>query len=258
MNGVVELGLLQMVAAYLLLLAVTAVMKACRVDKTKMLTIATVRMTVQLVIAGLILCFIFEKESRILTALYLLAMLIFTIHRVLSKCGDLNPRFRRTIGLSISVSGIFVVAYFVCVVVGEDILNPQYAIPIAGMLMGNTMNAVSLGVKTFTESLDGRRNEINALICSGASAETVLLPHIRQSMATAILPTMNSMMGMGIVFLPGMMTGQILAGVMPTTAILYQMAIMAAICAVVCGSAFSTLHFGSRTLYDKDTQIITY
>ena len=258
MNGVVELGLLQMVAAYLLLVAVGLVMRSCKVDKTKMLTVATMRMTIQLVIAGVILCYIFEEESRILTALYLLAMVLFTVYRVLSKFKDLNPRFKKRIALSIGMSGAFVIAYFVCIVVGEDLLNPQYAIPIAGMLMGNTMNAVSLGVKTFTESLEGRRTEINAMMCCGASSETILLPFVRQSMATAILPTMNSMIGMGIVFLPGMMTGQMLAGVLPTTAILYQMAIMAAICAVVCGSAFSALHFGSRTMYDKDTQIITF
>ena len=258
MNGVVELGLLQMAAAYLLLVAVGIVMRIYKIDQLKILTVASMRMTIQLILAGLILCYIFDNESRMLTAVYLLAMIVFTVIRVLSKFRDLNPAFKRSVGLSIGVSGLFVIAYFVCIVVGEDILNPQYAIPIAGMLMGNTMNAVSLGVKTFTESLDGKRMEINALMCSGASSDVILRPFVRQSMATAMLPTMNSMIGMGIVFLPGMMTGQILAGIMPTTAILYQIAIMAGICAVVCGSAFGALHFGSRTMYDKQTQIITY
>ena len=258
MNGVVELNILQMVLVYVLLLAVAVVMKAFRIDQMKMLTVASLRMTVQLILAGLVLCYIFENEARVLTAVYLLAMMLFTVHRVLSRCGELNRRFKIAVGASIGLSGVAVIAYFACIVVGVDVLDPQYVIPIAGMLMGNTMNAVSLGVKTFRESLEGKRTEINALLCSGASSEVILLPFVRQSMASAMLPTLNSMVGMGIVFLPGMMTGQILAGVLPTTAILYQIAIMAAICAVVCGSAFGALYFGSRTLYDRETQVISF
>ena len=69
------------------------------------------------------------------------------------------------------------------------------------------------------------------------------------------MPTLNSMVGMGIVSLPGMMTGQILSGTLPTTAILYQIAIMIAICTVVCLSVFGSLYFGYRTLYNDRNQI---
>ncbi|NMB08219.1 MAG: ABC transporter permease, partial [Tissierellia bacterium] len=66
---------------------------------------------------------------------------------------------------------------------------------------------------------------------------------------------LNSMVGMGIVSLPGMMTGQILSGTLPTTAILYQIAIMIAICTAVCLSVFGSLYFGYRTLYNDRNQI---
>ena len=71
-----------------------------------------------------------------------------------------------------------------------------------------------------------------------------------------MLPTINSMIGMGIVSLPGMMTGQILSGTLPTTAILYQIAIMIAICTVVTAASFGSLYFGYKTLYNHKTQII--
>jgi putative ABC transport system permease protein len=64
------------------------------------------------------------------------------------------------------------------------------------------------------------------------------------------------MIGMGIVSLPGMMTGQILSGTLPTTAIMYQIAIMIAICTAVCLTVFCSLHFGYKTLYNKRNQII--
>ena len=147
---------------------------------------------------------------------------------------------------SITVPGVFVILYFVCLVAGQNALNPQYVIPISGMIMGNTMTGVSLGVKTFRETLKEQTGKINALLCVGAAPEIILRPFVKQALETAMLPTLNSMLGMGIVSLPGMMTGQILAGTVPATAILYQIAIMIAICTAVTCACFGTLFFGYR------------
>ena len=151
---------------------------------------------------------------------------------------------------------MLVLIFFICAVVREDIFNPQYVIPISGMIMGNTMTGVSLGVKSFRETLLDQRAKINALTCIGASPRDILLPFVRQSLETALLPTINSMVGMGIVSLPGMMTGQILAGTMPLTAILYQISMMIAICTSVTAACFSSLYLGYKTLYDPKEQII--
>ena len=175
---------------------------------------------------------------------------------VLSKNKGLSPAFKKVIALSIAASGIFVVLFFIYIVVGQNISNPQYVIPISGMIMGNTMTGVSLGVKTFRESLNGQRAKINALQCFGAAPDNILLPFMRQALETAMLPTLNSMIGMGIVALPGMMTGQILSGTLPTTAILYQIAIMISICTVVTMACFGSLYFGYKTFYSKTEQII--
>lgn len=75
-------------------------------------------------------------------------------------------------------------------------------------------------------------------LCFGAAPKKILMPFVKQSLETAMLPTINSMIGMGVVSLPGMMTGQILSGTLPTTAILYQIAIMIAICIMVTSASF--------------------
>lgn len=256
MNGVVPLQIGQFLLIYLLLLVVALIMRRCKIDQTKLLVVASLKMTVQLVLAGLILTYIFKNPHPAFTLLYLLAMIVFSIHRVLSKNKGLNRRFQLVIGASIAFSGVLVILYFVVVVVRESFFNPQYVIPISGMIVGNSMTGVSLGVKTFRESLDGQRAKLNALLCIGASPSAILLPFVRKSLETAMLPTLNSMVGMGIVSLPGMMTGQILAGTMPTTAILYQIAIMIAICTAVTCSCFGALFLGYQTLYNKDTEII--
>lgn len=256
MKEVIKLTIWQFLLVYLLLVIVLIIMKKCRIDKTKQLVVANVKMTVQLVIAGFLLTYIFENPNPIFTITYLVVMIAFTIYRVLSKNKEINKKFKLVIALSISFSGVSIIAFFICVVVGQSILNPQYVIPISGMIMGNTMTGVSLGVKTFRESLNGQKAKINALLCIGASPKTILLPFVKQALETAFLPTLNSMVGMGIVSLPGMMTGQILAGTIPTTAILYQISIMVAICTVVTLSSFGALYFGQKTLYDSQNAII--
>lgn len=256
MNDVIQFQIGQFLLIYLLLLVVALLMHKCKIDQTKQLVVASIKMTVQLVLAGLILTCIFENPHPAFTMTYLLAMIAFAIHRVLSQNKDLNKRFKVVIAASMALSGVFVLVYFVCAVVGESIFNPQYVIPIAGMIVGNTMTGVSLGIKTFRESMDGQRTKMNALLCIGASPSVILFPFVKQALETAMLPTLNSMVGMGIVSLPGMMTGQILAGTLPTTAVLYQIAIMIAICTVVTCACFGSLFFGYKTLYDKETQIL--
>ena len=153
--------------------------------------------------------------------------------------------------LSLGASGTLVLVFFILGIIGVNFFNPQYTIPIAGMIFGNSMTGVTLGLKSFKDNLTGQKDRIEALINIGAKPKKVLRPFANSALETALLPTMNSMLGMGIIALPGMMTGQILSGTLPMTAILYQIAIVICICAVVCIASFFTLNFGYRTLYNR-------
>lgn len=252
-----EISLSRFMLIYLLLVLVLLVMKKLRMGQTKLLITASIKMTVQLVIAGLLLEYIFKAEHPAFTVLYLGVMLGFTVHRVLSRSPWMNFKFKAIAAASILISGILVLTYFIVAVAEQNLLNPQYVIPIGGMVVGNIMNAMTLALKAFRDGLDGRQSQINALLCAGAPAKNILLPFARQALETAILPSLNSMLGMGIVHLPGMMTGQILAGAVPFTAILYQIAIMISICAANVLACFLTLYFGCQTMYDRQTQIIS-
>ena len=256
MQNVVKMQIWQFSLVYLLLIIVLIIMKKCKINQTKLLLVASARMTVQLIIAGLILTYIFKHPNPIFTVLYLLVMIAFAIHRVVSRNKTINRRIKEAIGISLAFSGLSIITFFIIVVVGQSMFNPQYVIPISGMIMGNAMTGVTLGVKDFRESFEGQRARIDTLLNIGVSPQKILLPFVNKSLETALLPTMNSLLGMGIVSLPGMMTGQILSGTLPTTAILYQIAIMIAICTVVCLSVFGSLYLGYKTLYNTKNQII--
>lgn len=256
MQGIIELNILQFSIIYVLLLVVLLVMKKSKLSHTKLLMVASIRMSVQLTLAGFILTYIFKNPHPIFTILYLCAMTIFSVHRVLSKNKEINPKFKRIIALSLSGSGICVVLFFICFVVRTNIFNPQYTIPISGMIFGNAMTGVSLGLKTFGDSIKTERTQIDTLLNLGVAPSKILLPFVNNALETALLPTLNSMLGMGIISLPGMMTGQILSGTLPATAILYQISIVICICTVVCLSVYCSLFFGCRTLYNKRGQIL--
>ncbi|MCL2857188.1 MAG: ABC transporter permease [Oscillospiraceae bacterium] len=256
MNEIISLNIAQFALIYLLLLIVLFIMKKCEINQTKLLMVASIRMTVQLVLAGLILTYIFENPHPVFTVVYIMLMTGFAIHTVLQRNKSINRNFKLIASVSLAASGLAVVCFFIMAVVGVSIFNPQYTIPISGMIIGNAMTGVSLGLKTFNENIHGQRVQIDALVNMGVTPKKILAPFVNGAIETALLPTLNSMLGMGIISLPGMMTGQILSGTMPMTAILYQIAIIVSVTAVTCLAVFGSLFFGCRTLYNERSQML--
>jgi len=255
MDDIVVLNIWQFALIYTLLFIVLLVMKKCRISQTKLLLVASIRMTVQLALAGLILTYILENPHPLFTALYLAVMTAFAIYTVLSRSKGINRRFKMVVACSLAASGLCIVSFFIIVIVGVNLFNPQYAIPISGMIIGNAMTGTSLGLRAFGENIKQNRARIETLQNIGVTPKKILIPFVNQALETALLPTLNSMVGMGIISLPGMMTGQILSGTMPMTAIMYQIAILIALCSVTCLSVFCSLYFGYRTLYNKRQQL---
>lgn len=256
MKGVVSLGIFQFVLIYVLLIIVLFIMKKSKINQTKLLLIASLRMSVQLVIVGYILQYMFSNPKPLFTVIFLILMIAFSIDRVIKSRKDLNNNFKIAIGASLTFSGLFVLFFFMVVVVNKSIFDPQYTIPLAGMIIGNAMTGINIGIKTFMDSINKEKNKINALLNLGVEPKDILKPFANNALETALIPTLNSMLGMGIIFLPGMMTGQILSGTVPTTAIMYQIAIMIAICTSVCITVFLSLNLGCKSLYNNRKQFL--
>lgn len=256
MEGAVTLSVIQFLLIYLLLIIVLLIMKKSKVNQTRLLLVASLRMSIQLVLVGYILQYVFSNPKPLYTVVFLTLMLIFSINRVINSRKDLNRNFKIAIGASLGFSGLFVLIFFVTVVVDKSIFNPQYTIPLAGMIIGNAMTGINIGVKTFMDDIKKGQNKIDALLNLGVEPNEILKPFANNALETALIPTLNSMLGMGIIFLPGMMTGQILSGTLPTTAIMYQIAIMIAICTSVSITVFLSLNLGCKSLYNHRKQFL--
>src|SRR5437763_4327151 len=104
--------------------------------------------------------------------------------------------------------------------------DPRYAIPLLGMILGNCMTGIALGLHTLTTSPVSRRASVEAQLMLGAARWDAAAPVTREALRSALMPTINSMSATGLVSLPGMMTGQILAGLLPAEAVKYQILVM--------------------------------
>lgn len=255
-SSVASITFYRFLAIYILLLIVLFIMKKSKIDQTKLLILSSLRMTIQLMLSGMILTYIFKNPHPLFTITYLSIMIVYSILRIYRKNNRINKSFKKSIAIGLSFSILGVIIYFIAVVVNENLFNPQYVIPIGGMLAGNAMTGVNLGIKSFYDRLDDQKDMMESLLNFGANPKDILRPLVNSSLETALIPTLNNMAGMGIVALPGMMTGQILSGTLPMTAILYQISIMIAIATVVCLSIFISLYFGYKSLYNDNMQWI--
>ena len=125
------------------------------------------------------------------------------------------------------LAGGLATLYAVVLVIGpEPWYAPRYVLPILGMVLGSTLTSVSLALQTLTEGAERERAAIEARLALGATRLEAFSDVLRRAMRTAVTPLVNQMSVAGIVTLPGMMTGQILAGADPAEAAKYQIMIM--------------------------------
>ncbi|MBK8909371.1 MAG: iron export ABC transporter permease subunit FetB [Rhodospirillales bacterium] len=225
----VTLDALDVVLAALLLLINGGLSLWLDLRLERQLTVAAARMVVQLLLVGLVLEGLFALVSPSLTALVMSVMALFAAH-------EIRARQSRNIagwwsygigGGAMSLAGFLVAVFALAVVVQPTPwYHPQYAIPLFGMVLGNAMTGISLGLNTLTTTMVRERAAIEAQLMLGAARWDALRPALRESLRSGFMPIINSMAAAGVVFLPGMMTGQILAGVDPAEAVKYQLVIM--------------------------------
>ena len=132
--------------------------------------------------------------------------------------------------------------------------QPQYAIPLLGMVLGNTLNGISVGLNTFTEALFTRRTHVESLLASGATRAEAAAEPLRDAVRTGMIPIVNSMMIVGLVSLPGMMTGQLISGMDPVSAVKYQIVIMFLIAGATALGTIGVVWLSYRRLFNQRHQ----
>ncbi len=258
MNNIINLNIWQMVAAYVFVVILLIIVKVRGISREKEILISTLRMTLQLILTGYILVYVFNNVNPIYTVLIIISMEIFAIFNIYKRVKvKISSRLKRIIAFSMASGTLSSLLYFILVVIHiTPWYEPRYFIPIAGMLIGNSMTGISLGVSRLVDDMYSKKHLIESALMLGATPKMASKEIVDNVFDSAILPTINSMVGMGIVFLPGMMTGQILSGISPVTAIEYQIAIMLGILGSVALTVILFVQLGYRTFFNDQSQLI--
>lgn len=225
-----------------------------RLGLERTLLIAAVRMTVQLMAIGFVLKFIFAQTSPLWTVGLGLCMVLFAGREAVARQ---TRRYKGWWAYGLGTStllfvGLLAILFGVGVLIEPDPwYTPRFVLPILGMILGNTLTGIALGLDTLTTAANRERASIEARIALGYARSEAMGAVTRQALKTGLMPIINAMAATGIVALPGMMTGQILAGVDPVEATKYQLLIMFLIAGGTALGVLMAVLGGARLLSDE-------
>jgi len=214
------------------------------------------RMIVQLCLLGFVLEALFSASSGLYVAMLFLLMAGFAVQTVVARLEYRFPGIYPVVAMALLVGCGGATFYFCFLVLDIDPwYSPRYLIPLAGMVFGNSITGASLAMERLASDLRQRREEIEAALCLGASPRQASRDVLRKAFYAAMIPTINAMAAMGLVFIPGMMTGQILSGISPYVAVAYQIAIMCVIVFAVAVVSLLIIEFGYRACFTPAWQL---
>ena len=201
-----------------------------RIRLIKSSTIAVLRMTIQLFLVGIYIRYLFELNNNLINIVWILVMITIASFSVIRSTELDMRKFIIPTFLSLLFGVLIVLFYINGIVINiENIFDAKYLIVIGGMLIGNSLRSNIIGINNFYQGIKRNENRYLYTLSAGATRSEALIPFLRTSLSDALKPTIANMATIGIVFLPGMLTGQILGGSDPLVAVKYQILIMVAI-----------------------------
>ncbi len=250
----ITLSAIDLALAAGLVLTMAALSWRMQLSLSGQLLIAGTRTVVQLLLIGLVLKALFANVDLRWVAGISLVMLLAAGREVMARQ---QRRFTGWWGFGMGTGAMFVSSFAITVlalttmVATDPWYDPQYAIPLLGMLLGNTMSGIALALDRLTTTAWQQRAIIEQRLMLGASRLEAIAEIRRDAMRSGMMPIINAMAAAGLVSLPGMMTGQILAGSPPLEAVKYQILIMFLISAGTGFGVTAALWLSSKRLFDE-------
>ncbi len=248
----VEITLIRFFWVFLLLLIPLGVSKYLQLNLSKAILTAVSRMTIQLFLVGIFLKYIFYLNNMWLNLGWLLLMTFTAVFSALNRSKLKLTFIFLPVLISFIISTFSILFYFNFFILRLDYLfDARYLIALGGMLLGNILSVNIIVINSFYQSLHSSTKVYLYRLALGANQLEALLPFIRRSFRLTLTPILAKTATYGIVALPGMLTGQILGGSSPETAIRYQIAIMIAIFTAGVLSIILTFILATRKSFNQ-------
>lgn len=252
-SGVVPISDIQLALSVILVLIAGVISAALKLELLKPLLWGTFRTFVQLTLIGYALTFIF-KINNLIFIIVIITMMCFLASLTAARRSSGAGRYTLLLGFVSLWASTFIVGTIVVVLIiaPDPWYSARIAIPIFGMILGNSMNGIALSLDRLFSEVKSNLPEIEALLSFGASPWESVRDCVKTSLKAGMTPTINSLMVVGLVSLPGMMTGQILGGADPRQAVRYQIVVMLMIAAAVAIGCLMLVLMSYKKLFTKD------
>lgn len=248
----VDISLVSLLLAFILLLVPVFLSLFYGLGLVRQLFISVARMSVQLLLIGVFLKYLFFWNNGFVNLLWLGVMILVAVFSAIRNSAMKPVKVLVPIFVSFSAATFVIVFYLnIFVIRLDNIFDARYLIVLGGMLLGNSLRGNIVGIDYFYRSIRKDTKKFLYVLSLGATHHEALLAYLRESVRLALKPTIASMATMGIVSLPGMMTGVILGGASPEVAIKYQIMIMIGIVASTIISVVLTIMMTLRVCFTK-------
>ncbi|MCK6262873.1 ABC transporter permease [Vibrio sp. ZSDE26] len=230
MDSIVDITLWHLTLFSTILMIPFAINHYYRLALGKEITIAIGRMSLQLMAIGLYLEYLFYLNSLLINLVWIGLMILIGTLSIINKAKLPYRNLFAPVFTGLFI-GLLPLLVLICLTLIQPtpLYNAQYLIPLAGMLLGNSLSGNIVALQNLFSAYEDRKSEYEGAISLGASPVYASMPFFREAIQKSFAPILASMVTTGLVTLPGMMTGQILGGVAPFVAIKYQLMIMIAI-----------------------------
>jgi putative ABC transport system permease protein len=246
-------GMSQLIASTVLVALAIVLVETRRLGVGWGLVKGTLRSFVQLMAVGFVLKFIFDLDRVEYQILLLIVMIAVAAYTARGRARSMRGAFRVSF---IAILSGAAATLGVMLALGIIDTSPNYLIPLGGMIIGNSMNAVSLGFERIGSEVRQRRGEIEAALCLGAPPQKAIEPLVRRSVKASFIPIMNLMKIVGIVQMPGAMTGMLLAGADPLDAVRIQLVVIYMLVASTSITMLVGTAFSYRSFFNRDWQLV--
>jgi putative ABC transport system permease protein len=253
----VELTWLDLALSGLLVLLAAAIASWQRIGLARGFLWGAVRALLQLLAVGYALTWVFALDRWYVVLFALLVMLVAATFTITSRHAGQRRLVGGVTGIAMLLGAGLTLTYVAAVVVRvTPWYDPRYLIPLFGMILGNAMNGAAIAAERLAGEMASRRAEVEARLALGASPAQAAAEPVRLALRAALLPAVNALMVVGLVTLPGMMTGQILAGASPLRAVRYQVVVVFMLAGAVALTSVIVVLLYRRTFFTPAEQLV--
>jgi putative ABC transport system permease protein len=227
MNQIIDISTGQLLLALLFILIAQASSFIYHLGLNRDITIGTLRTFSQLFLMGYVLTFILKTSNPWLTLSVFMVMVVSAMFIIKGRVKEKQIPYIFPTFLTMLVSYLATALFVSGLVIGiKPWWEPRYFIPAGGMVIGNSMSALAISLERFFREVRQQKEVVEMKLSLGANYREASDDIFRNAVTAGMIPSINAMMGVGLVFIPGMMSGQILAGTDPLIAIRYQIVVM--------------------------------